>query len=168
MGKGLFILFYAFLILCKDRRPARRLPSHLRHKKSGNLHILHFFFSQDMIYCSIRYFWEDETMNNRVTVTIAGNTYALLAAEDEVYMRTVADYVDKALRQTMEESKLAMVDCAVLTAMNIADERLKEKEAGENLRMQIKELLEEVAQLKRENSELKRQNYGMQVKLQRK
>jgi len=107
-------------------------------------------------------------MNNRVTVTIAGNTYALLAAEDEVYMRTVADYVDKALRQTMEESKLAMVDCAILTAMNIADERLKEKEAGENLRLQIKELLEEVAQLKRENSELKRQNYGMQVKLQRK
>lgn len=107
-------------------------------------------------------------MHNRVTVTIAGNTYALLAAEDEIYMRTVADYVDKALRQTMAEGKIAMVDCAILTAMNIADERFKEKAAGENLRAQLKELLEENSALKRETAELKRQNYALEVKLQRK
>lgn len=107
-------------------------------------------------------------MHNRVTVTIAGSTYALLAAEDEVYMRTVADHVDKALRQTMSEGRFAMVDCAILTAMNIADEKFKEKAAGENLRAQLKELLEENSSLKREVAELKRQNYALEVKLQRK
>ena len=53
---------------------------------------------------------------------------------------------------------------AVLTAMNIADERFREQDASENLRRQIKELLEESAQLKNELSEAKREIFKLQQK----
>lgn len=52
----------------------------------------------------------------------------------------------------------------MLTAMNIADERFREQDASENLRRQIKELLEESAQLKTELSEAKREIFKLQQK----
>ena len=60
-------------------------------------------------------------MKNHVTVTIGGQQYAILAAEGEEYVRKVAAYVDGKLKETMEGGKMALVDGAVLTAMNIAD-----------------------------------------------
>lgn len=63
-------------------------------------------------------------MKNHVTVTIGGQQYAILAAEGEEYVRKVAAYVDGKLKETMEGGKMALVDGAVLTAMNIADEAI--------------------------------------------
>ena len=60
--------------------------------------------------------------------------------------------------------KAKNMDGAVLTAMNIADERFREQDASENLRRQIKELLEESAQLKTELSEAKREIFKLQQK----
>ena len=54
--------------------------------------------------------------------------------------------------------------CAVLTAVNIADERFKEREASENLRRQLKDLLEENSRLKGELSEAKREIFKLQQK----
>lgn len=102
-------------------------------------------------------------MQNRVTVTVRGQTYTLIAAEDESYVKQVAAYVDKKLDETAG-SGLAQVDCAVLTALNIADERFKEQQASENLRRQIKELLEESSKLKMELSEAKREIFKLQQK----
>ena len=102
-------------------------------------------------------------MQNRVTVTISGQSYTLLALEDEAYVQRVAAYVDKKMAETAG-SGLAQVDCAVLTAMNIADERCKEQDASENLRRQIKELLEESSRLKAELSEAKREIFKLQQK----
>ena len=56
------------------------------------------------------------------------------------------------------------MDAAVLTAINIADDRFKEQEASENLRRQIKDLLEENARLKNELSESKREIFKLQQK----
>ena len=56
------------------------------------------------------------------------------------------------------------MDRAILTAINIADERFKEQEASENLRRQIKELLEESSKLKLELSEAKREIFKLQQK----
>lgn len=102
-------------------------------------------------------------MQNRVTVTVKGKNYTLLAVEDEVYVKRVAAYVDSKLKET-NSSGLDSVDCAVLTALNIADERFKEQEAAENLRRQLKELLEESAKLKMELSEAKREIFKLQQK----
>lgn len=102
-------------------------------------------------------------MQNRVTVNVRGQSYTLLAVEDEAYVQRVAAYVDKKMAETAANG-LAQVDCAVLTALNIADERCKEQDASENLRRQIKELLEESAQLKMELSNAKREIFKLQQK----
>ncbi len=103
-------------------------------------------------------------MQNRVTITIRGQRYTLLAAEGEEYVNRVASYVDAKLDETAAAGKMALVDCAILTALNIADERFKEQEASENLRRQIKELLEEASKLKLELSEAKREIFRLQQK----
>lgn len=103
-------------------------------------------------------------MKNRVTVVVGGQEYTLLAVEGDDYVQRVAAYVDEKLKETLQGSKLAMVDCAVLTAMNIADEKFKEQDASENLHRQIKELLEESSKLKLELSEAKREIFKLQQK----
>ena len=103
-------------------------------------------------------------MKNRVTVTIGGQNYTLLAAEGDDYVVKVAAYVDGKLKETSQGGKLSAVDSAILTAMNIADEKFREQDASENLRRQIKELLEESAKLKMELSECKRQIFKLSQK----
>ena len=41
-------------------------------------------------------------MRNRITVTIAGQEYTLVAMEDESYVRKVAEHVDRKVREVRE------------------------------------------------------------------
>lgn len=107
-------------------------------------------------------------MKNKVTVSIAGQTYHLVASEEAGYMEKVAAHVDGKLRELMDGSRLSLTDGAVLSALNIADEYFKEVEASENLRRQLKELLEESAKLKSELSEAKREIFKLQNSQNRK
>lgn len=107
-------------------------------------------------------------MKNKVTVSIAGQTYHLVASEEAGYMEKVAAHVDGKLRELMDGSRLSLADGAVLSALNIADEYFKEVEASENLRRQLKELLEESAKLKSELSEAKREIFKLQNSQNRK
>ena len=101
-------------------------------------------------------------MKNRVTVTIAGQEYTLVATEDQGYVEKVAQHVDAQMKQVLEGARVSLVDGAVLTAVNIADEYFKEVEASENLRRQLKEYLEEATKLKMELSEAKREIFKLQ------
>lgn len=103
-------------------------------------------------------------MRNRVTVTIDGREYNIIAAEDEAYVRKVAAHVDSQMKTVIQEAKVSSVDGATLAAMNIADQYFKELEASENLRRQLKEYLEEGAKQKLEISELKREIFKLQNK----
>ncbi|MBD5117934.1 MAG: cell division protein ZapA [Clostridiales bacterium] len=103
-------------------------------------------------------------MQNRVTVTVGGLKYTLLCAEDENYVHRVAAYVNDKLRETGKAGGVSQMDCAILTAINIADDRFKEQESSENLRRQIKDLLEENSKLKLELSESKREIFKLQQK----
>ncbi len=103
-------------------------------------------------------------MQNRVTVTVGGLKYTLLAVEDESYVHRVAAYVNEKLKETSKTGGASQMDSAILTAINIADERFKEQEASENLRRQIKELLEENSKLQSELSESKREIFKLQQK----
>ena len=101
-------------------------------------------------------------MKNRVTVTIAGQEYTLVATEDQGYVEKVAQHVDAQMKQVLEGARVSLVDGAVLTAVNIADEYFKEVEASENLRRQLNEYLEEATKLKMELSEAKREIFKLQ------
>ena len=101
-------------------------------------------------------------MKNKVTVSIAGQTYHLVASEHAEYMEKVAAHVDSKIRELLDGSKLSLMDGAMLGALNLADEYFKEVEASENLRRQLKESLEESARLKTELSEAKREIFKLQ------
>ena len=103
-------------------------------------------------------------MKNRVTVTIAGQEYTLVATEDVAYVQRVAGHVDAKVQEVLEGARVSMVDGAVLAAVNTADEYFKEVETSENLRRQLKEYLEEATKMKLELSEAKREIFKLQNK----
>lgn len=101
-------------------------------------------------------------MANRVTMGICGQDYTLVADENASYMEKVGAMVDKKMRELMDTAHVSRNDAAVLAAINLADELLKNQEAGENLRRQLKTYLDEATAAKNEVSELKRQLFKYQ------
>ena len=101
-------------------------------------------------------------MANRVTMSICGDEYTLVADESSAYMEKVGALVDKKMTELMELAHMGRGDAAVLAAVNIADELFKAQESAENLRRQLKTYLDEAAQAKAEISELKRQLFKAQ------
>lgn len=101
-------------------------------------------------------------MANRVTMGICGQDYTLVADESASYMEKVGAIVDKKMRELMDTAHVSRNDAAVLAAVNLADELLKNQEAGENLRRQLKTYLDEATAAKNEVSELKRQLFKYQ------
>ena len=101
-------------------------------------------------------------MKNKITVSIAGQEYTMVAAEGEDYVRRVAAHVDSQMREVLSQGRLSQADGAVLAAMNIAAQYFKEQAAAEHRRRQIKEYLEEATKLKMELSEAKREIFKLQ------
>ena len=106
--------------------------------------------------------WRGFGMKNKITVSIAGQEYTMVAEEGKDYVQHCANLVDQQIQEIMKSSPLGRSDAAVLAAMNLADQFLKEQEASENLRRQIKEGLDESAKLKMELSEAKREIFKLQ------
>ena len=103
-------------------------------------------------------------MENRVTVSICGEEYTLVAEEAPSYMQKIGSYVDEKLGELISGAKVSRSDAAVLAAVNIADELFKEREANEALRAQLKEYIDEASKARNEASELKRELFKLQSK----
>lgn len=101
-------------------------------------------------------------MANKVTMNICGQEYTLVADESAAYMEKVGALVDERMRQVLDALHVSQTDAAVLAAVNLADELLKNQAAAENLRRQVKNYLDEATQVKNEASELKRQLFKAQ------
>ena len=101
-------------------------------------------------------------MKNKITVSIAGEEYTMVADEGEDYVKRCAALVDKQVQDVMNGAHLGRSDAAILTAMNLTDQLLKEQEAGDALRRQMKEGLDENARLKMELSEARREIFRLQ------
>ena len=101
-------------------------------------------------------------MANRVTMNICGEEYTFVAEESASYMQKVGSYVNSKMEELLAGAKVGRTDAAVLTAANIADELFKEREAGEGLRRQLKQYLDEANRAKNEVSELKRELFKLQ------
>ena len=96
-------------------------------------------------------------MKNKITVSIAGQEYTMVAEEAESYVKRCAELVDAQVRGVMNGGHLGRSDAAVLAAMNVADKYCKERAVSDNLRAQLKQALDENARLARELSETKRE-----------
>ncbi|MGM9573629.1 MAG: cell division protein ZapA [Hominicoprocola sp.] len=101
-------------------------------------------------------------MANRVIMNICGEEYTFVAEESTSYMQKVGSYVNGKMEELLASAKVGRTDAAVLTAANIADELFKEREAGEGLRRQLKQYLDETNRAKNEVSELKRELFKLQ------
>ncbi len=104
-------------------------------------------------------------MENRITVSICGTEYTLMAEENPSYMQKVAAMVDAKMSEIMVNGRVSRMDAAVLAAMNIADEMLKQQGGTENLRSQLKGYLDDANRAKNELSEAKREIFKLQQQL---
>ena len=103
-------------------------------------------------------------MANRVTMTICGQDYTLVADENAAYMEKVGALVDEKMQELRNGGHFSRSDAAVLAAINLADELFKQQEGSENLRRQLKTYLDEATAAKNEASDLKRQLFKAQQK----
>ena len=106
-------------------------------------------------------------MENRVTVSICGIDYTFLSEENRSYMEKVAAFVDEKMAEIMSSGRLSQMDAAVLVAVNITDEMIKQQSNAENLRTQLKGYLDEAGKAQSQVSELKREIFKLQQQLQK-
>ena len=92
-------------------------------------------------------------MANKLSVTICGRKYTLVSDESPEYIEEIASYVDQKLSEvTNGNPTIGAVNAAVITAVNIADEKRKveiiarRKVDAQNL--EIARLRQELAKLK--------------------
>ena len=97
-------------------------------------------------------------MENRITISICDEEYTFVAEEAPSYMQKVGSYVNDKMSELLDAAKVGRTDAAV----NITDELFKEREAGDALRRQLKQYLDEASQAKNEVSELKREIFKLQ------
>ena len=110
---------------------------------------------------------------NKVEVRIAGKDYTLVGAEPDEYIQKVGLYIDRKMSEIMRHNnKLSTSMAAVLTAINVADDFFKAREAENNLKKENKQAQEEIQRLKEElkrltneNSMLVTKNTNLQLEL---
>lgn len=95
-------------------------------------------------------------MKNRVTVTVGGLEYNILADDDPDYVRKTAELVERRLREMKQECAPSSLTAAVMAALNIADDYYKSQLAAEHLRGQVREYADEAAALRAEVAKLKK------------
>ena len=96
-------------------------------------------------------------MKIRTTVTICDMEFSLLSDENEEYTKKVAQHVDKRMREVSDSGGISLLDAAVLTAVNIADDYFRQVDSAENMRSQLKDYFDELSRLKDENAQLRRE-----------
>jgi cell division protein ZapA len=64
-----------------------------------------------------------------VDIKVFGQTYTVRTDTEEAYMQEVAKYVNEKMEEVLKKTKsVSTLNVAILTALNIADDLLKEKE----------------------------------------
>ena len=106
-------------------------------------------------------------MENSVSVSICGMQYTFLSEENPSYMEKVAALVDVKMEEILSGGKINQMDAAILTAVNLADEMIKQQGNAENLRAQLKGYLDEANKAKAELSESKREIFKLQQQIQK-
>ena len=81
----------------------------------------------------------------KTTVMVAGREYTLVSSDSPDYVRRVAAYTDRRLRETALASRLPGAQAAALTALNLADELIKAQEENRRLRQRLRVLEEGAA-----------------------
>ena len=88
---------------------------------------------------------------NRVSLKIYGNSYTILTEDDPEYVEQLGELINKEMQDISNESpNLSQTQCAVLVALDQADACKKANSEAVNLRVQIKDYIEDAARAKLE------------------
>lgn len=107
-------------------------------------------------------------MQNRISVTIAGQQYTILAEENEEYTRQVALRADSKIREAREVTDASPLNAAVLAALNLADEATKAEREVRRARGEINERAEQINAIREEMMRLVQENADLKDQLQAK
>ena len=89
---------------------------------------------------------------NKVSLKIAGKEYTIIGTESEEYMHKIGNYVDKKLSEIMRTSvKLNSAMASVLTALNVADDFFKAREAENYFKDELLKMKKQLDELRKEN-----------------
>jgi cell division protein ZapA len=83
------------------------------------------------------------TEKRKIDVLINGRNFTVVGSDNEAYVRTLASYVDKKIKElTSKNDRLCQTSSATLAALNIADELYKASEKLKKVESEIKDPVE--------------------------
>lgn len=93
---------------------------------------------------------------NKVIVRINGSEYTLMGDESEDYLFSIANYVDKKVKEVLQSnSKHSTTSAAILTSLTLADDLFKARREIEIQKSSLKAPEEKIKEFQREYEELK-------------
>ena len=99
---------------------------------------------------------------NKVELRIAGKDYEIVGTESVEYIHRVGLYVDRKMTEILRmNNKLSTSLAAVLTAINVVDDLFKSRESENELKNQLKKVIEELERLRKENKTLQQENESL-------
>lgn len=93
---------------------------------------------------------------NKVIVRINGSEYTLMGEESEDYLFSIANYVDKKVKEVLQSnSKHSTTSAAILTSLTLADDLFKARREIEIQKSSLRAPEEKIKEFQREYEELK-------------
>jgi len=94
-------------------------------------------------------------MKNKVTVEVCGKEYVLVTEENEEYVAEIAAYVHEHINETIyRNTRATKLDATVIACLDLCDRNLKLRQANDNMRVQVSEYLDEIAELNKKIAKL--------------
>ena len=95
---------------------------------------------------------------NRVKLNICGTDYVITSEDDADYILSVGKEVDKEMSNILKDNtRVSVTMAAVLTALQYCDKLRKSVESTDNMRIQIKDYLEDSSRSRLEAEEARRE-----------
>ena len=96
-------------------------------------------------------------MSNRYTIQVMDTPYVVVSEESADRVEQVALLVDRTMRDLLERNPRASVTmAAIYTAIQICGEKFKVEDTADNLRLQMKNYLEDMNRMRGEQDELRK------------
>ena len=95
-------------------------------------------------------------VKKRVSVQIEGRSYALITADDEKYVESVAEEITNRIRKAAQSSKhLDTRDCAILVALDLCDDRNKAQKKNKDIVGKADKIIQNTNELSKSCKEYK-------------
>ena len=104
---------------------------------------------------------------NKIKLNIAGSSYTINSMDPEEHVLAIAKTLDQDMKNVLEQSPTASVTAAaVLCAMTYLDKLEKNSKGADNMRLQIKQYLEEANKARYEAEKVKVELEKLKVDIQ--